>query len=73
MRILYFSAASLWGFLVGSAGTAAALTGPFFRSSAMLPVFLVAGLGLAVFGGALTASIYREARKRHVSSGGGRT
>lgn len=73
VRILYFSLASLWGFFVGALATALALTGPFSGSATTLPFFLVAGIGLALFGGAVTASIYREARKRTVSSGGART
>jgi hypothetical protein len=60
LRLLYFGGAALWGFTVGVAGMgAAAQTG-----MPGLPVLLIGGAGVALAGGAVAASAYREARKR---------
>jgi hypothetical protein len=66
MRRFYFSLAAIWGFVIGGGGLAAALA--FVGSPAAIStralLALLPALLVAVAGGWVTASTYREARNR---------
>jgi hypothetical protein len=67
LRILYFSLASAWGFLSGSAGVFLGLE-MLHQPVRLEPLsgFLLGGAALAALaGGLVAAAAYREATRRH--------
>lgn len=66
LRLAYFGFAALWGFFVGIGGLVVALSASGFplRVNVVHGVLAVAGAGLSLAGGAVTAVAYREARWR---------
>jgi hypothetical protein len=66
VRLVYFSMASLWGFLIGTLGMLgglAALNRPLEPSAPIVGVVIGAAL-LALGGGLVVAAAYREATGR---------
>lgn len=57
LRLLYFGAASLWGFLSGVGGLLAAPDGPQL-------LVLVPAAGIAIAGAGIIAGAYQEAKRR---------
>lgn len=66
LRVLFFSLAAIWGYVVGGASLAAvlAVTGRFFALDGWSLLLLVGCAGIAIGGGLVTAAAYREARRR---------
>jgi hypothetical protein len=66
VRRIYFLLASLWGFVTGAIGLAAAakLGGVEFVLSRKLVLLLAASSPAALLGGYIAAEAYREARRR---------
>ncbi len=69
LRLVYFGVAALWGFVVGTASVALALqvVGAPVSLYPAVTVVLLPGAGLAMAGGTVAASAYREARRRRSS------
>lgn len=65
-RLLYFSLASLWGFLIGTATLlyGFSLAGHHLEPSPVAIVAMSAAVVLAVVGGVITSRAYREATRR---------
>lgn len=65
-RLVYFSLASLWGFLIGTATLlyGFSLAGHRLELSPVAIVVMSAAVVLAVVGGVITARAYREASRR---------
>jgi hypothetical protein len=66
LRLFYFGAASLWGFVVGVAGLLVALG---FTGDPPVPAFpavlgLVPAAGIAIAGAGIIAGAYGEAKRR---------
>jgi hypothetical protein len=61
---LYFVVASLWGFGVGVLGAAVALRRGMGLNPTPVATLLLLGAAVAAVGGAVTAGVYRGARKR---------
>lgn len=66
LRLLYFGAASIWGFIVGVAGL---LVGLGFVGESVVPTFpavlgLVPAAGVAIAGAGVIAGAYGEAKRR---------
>lgn len=66
LRLFYFSLASLWGFLIGTATLlfGFSLGGTRLDLSPVAIVSMTAAVVLAVFGGMIAARAYREASRR---------
>ena len=65
-RLIFFSLASIWGFIVGVAGLLAAMSvagRPVQPGVEAIPG-LIPALALAVTGGAVVATAYRESKRR---------
>ena len=66
LRLLYFGASAIWGFIVGVAGL---LVGLGFVGESVVPTFpavlgLVPAAGVAIAGAGLIAGAYGEAKRR---------
>jgi hypothetical protein len=67
LRLFYFVIASVWGFLSGAVGVGMALSvlgRPLGIEEPVVLLSLVAAMGVALVGGAITAAAYRAARRR---------
>jgi len=66
IRLFYFGLASAWGFVVGASVVAAARRFELDLEGSLVGgfAFLGAGLGVAVLGGMVAATAYRDARSR---------
>lgn len=65
-RVLFFSLASIWGFIVGVVGLLAAMSAagqPVQPSGAAMPGLMFAFV-LAAAGGVVVAAAYRESKRR---------
>jgi hypothetical protein len=66
LRTIYFSLASMWGFLAGTVAVLGGLTlsEQDVSLDTWLSLLLLVAAGLAVVGGAVLASAYRDASRR---------
>jgi hypothetical protein len=67
LRIVFFSLAALWGFLLGAltVGVTLQLTEPGLAIHPLVVLAILPGAGLAIAGGAVSAAAYRQARGHH--------
>jgi hypothetical protein len=66
VSVLYFSLASLWGFMAGACGILGSLVmiGRPFQPTLFAGIAIAACAALAIGGGAVTQAAYRQTRTR---------